>query len=216
VAKSGPDQGLPGIGVRERWHGYDLLTRAEKAARVEAEYQRILRFGSQWNDVLAALGMPPCRVPYVPAVAQVRAGGWGGGESDQHKALKQYVMTHPELFGAGGDGDWRATAEYALRSGDEIDVFFKSDRCWIGVEVKSSLSDGNLKDYERGLYQVVKYLAVLSAQARIDRPTAPPAVKVVLALESRIPHALRAVAQALQVHIVDGLGMAASGSSAAA
>lgn len=72
--------------------------------------------------------------------------------------------------------------------------------------MKSAVSDGNLKDYERGLYQVVKYRAVLMAQAKVDHPVAPPTVVVVLALESLLPPVLRAIAQRLGVQVVDGLG----------
>ena len=85
-------------------------------------------------------------------------GGWGGGESEAHKALKRYVCEHPEIVGAASG--WDAQEEFALRSADELDVMFRSDRSWIGVEVKSRVSDGNPSDYERGSYQVVKYRAV--------------------------------------------------------
>lgn len=209
VAKSRQDKGLPGVGVRERWHGYDMFTRPEKFARVGVEYQRILQYGSRWNEVLKALGMWPCSAAETRSTHEAgaaRGDGWGGGESAEHKALKEYVRTHPELFGAEADDRiWRATEEYALRSEDVIDVFFKSNNAWIGVEVKSAVSDGNPKDYERGLYQVVKYQAVLAAQARIDHPAAPPTVKVVLALDSTLPLLLRAVAQTLEVQVVDNL-----------
>lgn len=56
------------------------------------------------------------------------------------------------------------------------------------MEVESSVSDGFERDYERGLYQVVTYKAVLMAQASIDRPSHPPTVKVFLVLESDLPH----------------------------
>jgi len=59
-------------------------------------------------------------------------------------------LENPELFGA--ERGWFAQEEYALRSGDEIDVMFKSDSLWIGVEVKSRVSDAVEGDYERGLY----------------------------------------------------------------
>jgi hypothetical protein len=206
VAKSRADKGLPGVGLRGRWNGYERLTRAEKFDRLGVEYQRILQYGSRWNDVLTALGLQYL-TGKTPA-NEVNCGGWGGGESAAHKALKEYVRTHPELFGANADArEWRATEEYAIRSGDEIDVFFKSERRWIGVEVKSAVSDGNLKDYERGLYQVVKYQAVLSAQAKIDHPVDPPTVKVILALDSVLPLQLRQVAQPLGVEVVDNLGL---------
>jgi hypothetical protein len=212
VDKSGPNKGLPGVGVRERWRGYEQLTRAEKADRVAVEYLKILQFGSRWNDLLTALGLGPSPDGQAmsPSTADASGGGWAGGESAEHKACKEYVRTHPKLFGAGDDDwQWRATVEYALRSGDEIDVFVKSDSTWIGVEVKSAVSDGNLKDYERGLYQVVKYRAVLSAQAEIDHPLALPEVRVVLALDRALPPSLRAVAQLLKVQVVENLGLVA-------
>jgi hypothetical protein len=212
VAKTGSDKGLPGIGVRERWRGYEQLTRGEKSDRVAREYLLILQFGSRWRDVLTRLGLPSCPVGQgVPPGTDEGAvrGRWGGAESDEHKSLKEYVRTHPSMFGAGGhELGWRATAEYALRSGDEIDVFFRSHGAWIGVEVKSMVSDGNLQDYERGLYQVVKYRAVLLAQAKIDYPTAPPKITVLLALDSELPPALHAVARFLGVQVVENLGLA--------
>jgi len=200
VASQGTGKGLPGIGIRGKWHGYDKLTRSEKEWKVMAEYQRILNFGSRWNDLLKLIGLPPVLPPdLASASADSASGGWGGGESDEHKALKSFIRANPQLVGA--HQDWAATEEYALRSGDELDVFFKSDHTWIGVEVKSSVSDGFERDYERGLYQVVKYKAVLTAQASIDHPSHPPAVKVFLVLESDLPHKYRTVAAALGVEV---------------
>ena len=74
---------------------------------------------------------------------------------------------------------------------------FKSDRLWIGVEVKSKVSDRLPSDYERGLYQTVKYRAVMEAQARVDHPDAPPAVRVFLVLEGELPVEYRQIAKAL-------------------
>jgi len=48
---------------------------------------------------------------------------------------------------------------------------FKAEGVWVGVEVKSRVSDGSPDDYERGLYQVVKYKEVLEAQAQLITPT---------------------------------------------
>ena len=74
---------------------------------------------------------------------------------------------------------------------------FKSDRLWIGVEVKSKVSDRLPSDYERGLYQTVKYWAVMEAQARIGHPDAPPEVRVLLVLECELPVEYRQIAKAL-------------------
>lgn len=166
------------------------------------EYQRILAFGSRWNEILRLANLP--QVEPSSGSGQGNAGaGWAGGESDAHKALKRFVFEHPEIFGAPADRF--SQEEYALRSGDGIDVMFKSDRLWVGVEVKSRTSDGNPDDYERGLYQVVKYKAVLAAQARIDHPDHPPEVQVLLVLESELPDAYRALATALCVRYLEGV-----------
>jgi len=204
VESQGQNQGLPGIGIRNKWYGYDKLTRSEKESKVLAEHQRVLAFGSRWNEILTLLGLPAVAPPTLdePPTDDNR-GGWGGGESKEHKALKSFVKSNPHLVGA--DASWFASDEYALRSGDEIDVFFKSRDLWIGVEVKSSVSDALKRDYERGLYQVVKYTAVLASQAKIDRPHDPPAVRVLLVLECQLPPEYREIAKCLGVTVIENV-----------
>ena len=199
VDARGPNKGLPGVGVQGKWPGYETLTRSEKESKVLAEYQRILEFGSRWNDVLSLLNLPRVEPPIEAGPGG--QGSWGGGESEAHKALKVFVRDHPELVGA--ELSWKAVNEYALRSSDEIDVFFQADHEWIGVEVKSSVSDGLERDYERGIYQVVKYRALLKAQALADHPINPPSVKVVLLLQSKLPQKYRSVAELLDVHVLE-------------
>jgi hypothetical protein len=198
VLKTGEHAGLPDVGVRLRWPRYSTMTEDEKFAKVENEYARILRFGTRWNDVLVALGMDPIVLPEGEEASKA-GGGWGGGESDEHKALKAYVMDHPELFGA--DANCERFTEYPLRSGDSIDVFFKSPDVWIGVEVKSIVSEGNDLDYQRGLYQVVKYEAVLRAQAKADLPSTAPTIKVFLALQAQLPNHHRDTALRLGIAV---------------
>ena len=143
------------------------------------EYGRILNYGSRWNEILRFAGLLEVTPP--SNEGKPGAGGWGGGESDAHKALKQFVFAHPEICGAPDDC-WLRETEHALRSGDSIDVMFKSKARWLGVEVKSRVSDGDTEDYFRGIYQVVKYQAVLQAQARVDHQQNAPEVTVVLVL----------------------------------
>jgi hypothetical protein len=52
--------------------------------------------------------------------------------------------------------------EHLLPSGDSLDVFFEHRKEHFGVEVKSHISD--TADIARGLYQCVKYQAVLEAR----------------------------------------------------
>lgn len=202
VLSSGPNVGLPDKGVSDVWPGYEAMSRDEKRAKLAAEFQRVLAYGSRWNEVLRLAGLPVIEPPVGPGGKQ-HSGGWGGGESEAHLALKHYVLDHPELVGAGAD--WEAKVEYALRSADELDVMFRSDRIWIGVEVKSRISEGNAADYERGIYQVVKYRAVLEAQALADFPDAQPEIRVVLLLERELPDAYRALATQLRVMVIEGV-----------
>lgn len=199
VLSSGQNAGLPSDGLKNEWPGYDSLPYEDRKARVMLEYSRVLSYGSRWNSVLRLAGLPEVSVP--PDEVN-RNGGWGGGESQAHKALKLFVLKNPALFGAPVDC-WLQETEHALHSGDGLDVMFKSEKMWFGVEVKSRASEGNLDDYRRGLFQVVKYRAVLEAQARIDHPAGPPLVRVILVLESRLPSELRHVAEMLDVPFIE-------------
>jgi hypothetical protein len=116
--------------------------------------------------------------------------GWGGGESEHHKALKAYVAAHPALFGAPADA--QAILEFDLLSGDRIDVVFQTPNEWVAVEVKSSISGP--EDCIRGIFQVIKYRAVLKAQAAWENHTAPRSVRVLLVLEGQLPTILRPLA----------------------
>jgi hypothetical protein len=202
VDSSGKDAGLPGTGVAHWWPGYQHFSRAEKEAKVIVAHQEVLAFGSRWSDVLKLLGFPPVAVGEVSddPDARSRSGGWAGGESAAHKALKEHVLKNPRLVGA--DAAWQAWAEYPLLSGDQIDVFFKGEHEWVGVEVKSSTSEGNFEDYRRGLFQAIKYKAVLCAQARMVRPENPPTVRVYLVLEGKLPFELRETMRTLEVAVM--------------
>jgi hypothetical protein len=197
VSKTGTDAGLPDTGIKDRWPWFNDLTREEKRARVRDEYRRIMAYGERWLDVLEGAGLPALPEDESPedegpGEADGR-GGWGGGESPEHLALKQYALAHPELFDAPTEF---SQAEYPLLSGDVIDVFFRGGNAWTGVEVKSIKSADD--DLERGIFQVVKYRAVLKAQAEIYADE-PPRITVMLAVQRPLPRALQKVAAQLDV-----------------
>ena len=85
----------------------------------------------------------------------------GDGEGKEHLALKEYVATNPGLFGLPASLE-PGEQEHLLPSGDSLDVFFRHRKEHIGIEVKSTTSDES--DILRGLYQCVKYQAVLKAR----------------------------------------------------
>lgn len=110
-----------------------------------------------------------------------------GGESPQHKALKAYVCDHPGIVGASKES--RAIAEHPLPSLDKIDVLFRSAHECIAVEVKSSVSEGVPGDFERGIYQAIKYLALLRA----------------MSLDKKFPSDMRALARLLRVAVIQNV-----------
>ncbi|WP_157604885.1 hypothetical protein [Rhizobacter sp. Root16D2] len=114
------------------------------------------------------------------------------------------MFEHPELVGA--ESGSHAEEERTLRSGDAVDVFFASSSHWLGVEVKSSVSDGLPCDYERGIYQIVKYREVLKAQAKADGVTGLMSIDAVLVLESQMPGEYRDVAKTLGVRFIENMG----------
>jgi hypothetical protein len=106
-------------------------------------------------------------------------GGFGGAaESEEHRLLKEYILSHPALVGASKNPDI-ANVEEMLLSGDEVDVYFLTKSQAHLVEVKSIRSDE--RDLLRGIYQCVKYRAVFAAQRKEKAPSTK--IEVVLVTE---------------------------------
>lgn len=201
VNKTGKWEGLPDEGIKEFWIDYPTWSRREKENKVRAEHEKIINFGSRWNDVLEKLSLPKIIQPAIPTSGVKPFGK--GGESKEHKALKEYVRAHPEIVGAPTDSI--SFLEYALPSLDEIDVLFKNSVICIAVEVKSAVSDKCPSDYERGLYQTIKYAALVKAMALSGDYDIPATIMAVLLLESSLPAQYRGLAQVLGVTVLENI-----------
>lgn len=102
------------------------------------------------------------------------------GEGPNHRALRLWVKNNPgELFYKLGYV--RSETEVDLLSGDRVDVVFYASDCTVVLEVKSS--DSNLGDLTRGVYQCVKYRAVLTAMDAREKPN----IITVLVTETELP-----------------------------
>jgi hypothetical protein len=89
--------------------------------------------------------------------------------------------------------------EYALPSGDFLDVSFRIGKTWVAAEVKSARSAD--ADITRGIYQCVKYLAVMRAvQTSEDEDRS---ARVVLVLEGSLPAWLIPLKNQLGVEVVE-------------
>jgi len=195
---------LPDDGIKEFWQDYPNLSKQEKLNKVAVEYIRITNFGSRWNKVLSALNLPTIhRNSQKENPLQNKYGR--GGESPQHLALKKYVSINPKLVGANVTSE--AFVEYPLPSLDILDILFKYSNRWVAVEVKSSVSDKNKHDYERGLYQCIKYGAIFEAMKVDNNYNVPKDVHTVLLLETRLPQKYKQTAEELGIEIIEGINI---------
>lgn len=80
-----------------------------------------------------------------------------------------------------------------------MDVVFENDEMIVGVEVKSKISLP--EDIQRGLFQAVKYQAVLSAMEDVAKRKKE--VKVFLVLEKTLPSELIWVQNTLGVEVIE-------------
>lgn len=193
--------GLPGQGFgwfmpdKEKWKA---LTKREKAVLVKAVMQQIYAY-PRWLDVLRALGLEPVRIDYSDIIAKAskfRA----GGEGPEHQKLKEFIRLRPQLVGVAkrfGPG----RSEKPIPSGDKLDVFFETDQETVAVEVKSSISD--VADIVRGIFQCVKYAAVLNAMSVASQTGR--GARAVLVLQGNLPSHLRQLRVVLGIEVVEGV-----------
>ena len=124
----------------------------------------------------------------LPPSTTIKRGG--EAESKEHKALKAYILAHPECLDINGVPD-KADDEVMLLSGDEVDVKFETGTRVDLVEVKSIRSDWN--DRRRGIYQCIKYRAVFLAQRQAVTPDM--RIVVTLVMETEAPGDIRDLAK---------------------
>jgi hypothetical protein len=160
-----------------------------------------------WRAVLNALNLEPLTIS-LPEPESVTTApgfrGYGGGERDEHKRLKHYLADHYQLLGISGVCE--PVFEEVLLSGDRIDLLLIdiSGKRRISVEVKSRISDDN--DLIRGLFQCVKYKAVLNAhetyEAARNANWSPNKIRVILATERPLPSGLQELSDLLGIRAV--------------
>ncbi|MXR38145.1 hypothetical protein [Craterilacuibacter sinensis] len=193
--------GLPGDGVS--WFlvdkaGYTKLPLSQKRTVLKGELSHVFAYPG-WRHVLAALELQPVTQQYDSLLAEA-ASFRGGGESDDHRRLKEYVALHPELVGLPASSQHGET-EHSLPSGDSIDVSFRNGDTWVAVEVKSALSPA--ADLVRGIYQCVKYRAVMEAVFAAKSLTVN--VRAVLVLQATLPPVLVPLRNTLGIEVVENV-----------
>ena len=164
-----------GYGV-PRLTEYGSWPKQDKLQAVAREHAGVFAYG-KWADVLAALGLAPAKPAVSPTLVDAARGSVDEGEA--HRRLKEYVATNPgriELPRSTAPGK----IEYRLPSADAIDVLFERKRERVAVEVKAA--NAGTADILRGLFQCVKYEALLKAELALNSDPAP--VRAVLVLDT--------------------------------
>lgn len=203
--------GLPGDGAhwyleRYRRNTSKLADKDWEEAEeelIEEIHEAIFSY-AYWDDVLEASGLdceeinPGFFEDDELEISIPGRGGWSAeGESDEHKALKKYISENPESLGFDLEDVNTNQQEYLFASADRADVVLGVDNQLWGVEVKSCIS--NDQDLNRGIFQAVKYRALLRAEQRAKG--LPPTAYGVLVVERNLPEELQNLADILAIEV---------------
>lgn len=200
------DTGLPGSGVdffvdhRYRGAGRSNLSDVNRAEAIASAIEAVHNYLG-WDAVAEYFGVA---IPYdviplhtteppidLPNPQPIRGGVAEGAE---HIRLKEYVAAHPELFADIGVFH-PVKPEAWLLSGDEVDVLFENAQMQLAVEVKTEGAGPG--EWTRGIYQCVKYRAVLRAMNRQKGEAR--SVRAILVTPMKLPPSHRKMADRLRI-----------------
>ena len=189
---------LPSEGFEYVESNYNELSPEGKELFVDGLDNRAIEY-PYWDWVLKTLGLKAYIVLSDEDIDSFKHPYEGmGGEGTEHKALKDYIFSHPEVLGYKDVID--SQKEYVLPSGDKIDVFFElEDDTHIGIEVKSSISPD--EDVARGVFQCVKYYAVMDALRTLESKNYE--IEVLLVTQNSLSHKNKVLCNELNIDYIE-------------
>lgn len=200
---------LPSDGFEYVVENYNSLSPEEKRAKVRSLNEQASKY--DWDWVLKALDLAPAPILSNTQIENTRRSlsqRGAGGEGDEHKSLKNCILDDPKVLGLRLKSLklHDSQTEYILLSNDRLDVLLRYKdaqtgkiKQYIGVEVKPSGADD--KEVLRGIFQCVKYKAVLDAE-RV--PTAQCySSDVVLVLGGKMEAKNKRIAQELGIKYIE-------------
>ena len=201
---------LPGDGVNWYLEKYaepeehvDDMSLNEKRAIVEEIHADIFSY-EYWDDLLEEYELEPLDDGLEEddqdddEISKPTRGGWSGkAESDEHKKLKEFIANNPDAVGLGKKSK-KGIVEYLFPSSDKADVVFKNGSKYLGVEVKSLISNDD--DINRGIFQCVKYQSLLRAEQKALM--LPPTARAVLVVERQLPSGLQNLSYILGIKVI--------------
>jgi len=193
---------LPGSGIEYATPDAKEFKEASTKRRreiVNFMLSKVYSFGL-WNDVLRYFKLAPSNTPAVTHPVRPMP-DWEGGESPDHLALKRFVAANPQVVGLPRSCPL-GEMEFLFGSADAVDVLFRNQQEWVGVEVKSVRSGE--ADVARGLFQCVKYQALIEATQMVAQ--IPIRGWALLALGGKLPPALVPLRNTLGVKVIENVG----------
>ena len=178
---------------------FERATRRGRRLIVDSMLKEVFTF-PDWDQVLDTFELPRAPMVELPPTDEISAHG-GGGEGAEHKCLKEAVSVNPQWVGLPNSLS-PGEVEGSLYSGDSLDVLFLDSNRRIAVEVKGASAP--VSEVIRGLFQCVKYEAVLDAQARVAGSQQD--CEAVLALGGSFPNELTPLRHTLGVKVFENLG----------
>lgn len=195
------NSGLPSYGFGYVDKDYDNYSNDKK--KFVARYANKKAHDYDWDSVLAALHLKPFEVlneeDFETLRKKIGSKYGSGGESEAHRLLKEHIVKHPEKINISVELRNNET-EHSLLSGDRLDVYFETDKDMIAVEVKSRISDE--ADITRGIFQCVKYKAILDAQQSLRHTNKN--VDAILVLEGCLSEEQKRIVEELEIKVFEG------------
>jgi hypothetical protein len=193
---------LPGIGVDPFLYANRQYSSVQRKFIIDRAFTEIFTFPySEWDNILKELELIVTEQVFSEIIkSNIISSMYGEGEGAEHKALKEYISNNPNVikkrFSPG-------EMEHRLPSGDYLDISFKNKKNWLAVEVKPSTS--NNADIVRGIFQCVKYKAVMEAVSIAEASNVECCTLLVLA--GRMPNELMKLAHTLGIQYIENFSL---------
>lgn len=198
-----PKLDRPADGFDFVYPNYKKLSVPEKKIFIAGMNEKACAY-TKWDWVLKELGLKeaiPLSEYQLNTIKNVQF-NYGGGEGVEHKNLREYIFEHPESINSNNIV-FKET-EYILPSGDRLDVYFEfEDRKHVAIEVKPSTSPES--DIIRGIFQCVKYKAVMDALKRIECQNY--RIEVILLAAKKLSFQERTLAEELGISYIENFKM---------
>ncbi len=166
--------------------GTSHLSKQEYKEQYELFRDRAFAFPG-WNDLLKELSLSPIQITEQElkdrgrTYSQVLARQGGGGEGAAHRDLKEYIARNPEAIGL--QVIKKGEQEHMFISGDCCDILFTlMDKRYAIIEIKN----GDPGELVRGIYQLIKYRALLSAEEDLLLPDQPQVLLVAYQIANEV------------------------------